>query len=150
MPITNTTQNIKKSKGFTLIELMIVIAIIGILTAIAVPAYNGYIESARAAKMTSHFEEGVRLVRAEFARHTANIATGGTGTIGDCAALRTRLNEGDATAPVGTGDPYAATADADTGQIGVACTDDGDGFASNVIFTRLNAFNVAESTITIE
>jgi type IV pilus assembly protein PilA len=44
---------VNNKKGFTLIELMIVVAIIGVLAAVAIPAYNGYIKKSRMTELAN-------------------------------------------------------------------------------------------------
>jgi type IV pilus assembly protein PilA len=47
---------LSKREGFTLIELMIVVAIVGVLAAIAIPAYNDYVKRSRMSEVVHAFD----------------------------------------------------------------------------------------------
>lgn len=63
-----------RRNGFTLVELMVVVAIIGVLAAIAVPSFAAYLDKARAAEATT-FLASIRQrqesYRAEFGRYAS-------------------------------------------------------------------------------
>ncbi len=47
----------KKNSGFTLVELMIVVAIIGILAAVAIPAFSRYVKKSKTAEASGHINK---------------------------------------------------------------------------------------------
>lgn len=65
-------------EGFTLIEIMIVVAIIAILAAIALPSYSRYVQRARLTEATARISD-LRTKMEQYFQDKRNYGTSGTG-----------------------------------------------------------------------
>ncbi len=99
----------RASKGFTLVELMITVAIVAILGAIAVPLYTGYIRDSKMAEAKANLQ----------VLHTLeeqNLADTGAYVSGaDVAALKAALPAFKPGDPAGLNFTYAVEASVDAG-----------------------------------
>ncbi|UCM53839.1 prepilin-type N-terminal cleavage/methylation domain-containing protein [Aeromonas dhakensis] len=111
----------KKQSGFTLIELMIVVAIVAILAAIALPAYQDYTRRARATEVvvaTGGYKTGVEVC----AQSTQTLTGCDAGTNGIPAAISGASGTSKVATMSVTNGVITGTGTADTGTGGTGCS----------------------------
>lgn len=104
-------------KGFTLIELMIVVAIIGILAAIAIPAYQNYTKRA-------HVTEGL------------NLAGGAKAAVAEFYSSNNRFPDNNASAGLAVATSIKGNA---TESVGVGAVDGTSKTKAGLIFIKYNS-----------
>lgn len=140
-----------RTKGFTLIELMIVVALIGILSAVALAGYNDYTKTAGMSVVFEHYEQGIRAVRWEYSTTHAASANGIDRSVpDDVTGWLDLINSNNGQAPGGGPAYEAGSGTAANGAIGVAVTGTWDAGDSAVTITLPGYRDLATKNVTVE
>lgn len=75
-------KKLKEKKGFTLVELIVVLVILAILAALLIPALTGYIDKAKNKSVIAETRQTVMAAQTLYDEEYAKVKTGGTVSFG--------------------------------------------------------------------
>ena len=106
-------QSMKSEEGFTLVELLVVILIIGILAAIAIPSFLSQREKAQDAEAKSAVKTAATAMETYFTDQSPQTYVGANPAA--LRAIEETLNDAAVTVPVAAGTNYSVRVTSDTG-----------------------------------
>jgi prepilin-type N-terminal cleavage/methylation domain-containing protein len=124
-----------RQTGVSLFELMIALAVIGLLAGVAVPTYRSFIETANMTKVSSNFDQAIRVARNTFQMNETRFAIGLTAATPDNTDDWIKLLNANGAKSPGGDDAYISATnkknpkkgpgrgDAESGSIGVEWND---------------------------
>ncbi len=106
MPSTFDSRRASPAQGFTLVELMVTVAVVGILATVAVPSMTGFVNTSRLAGASEELTASLQMAKSEAVRRNRPVTVcGGQDGSDDCTGstswdqIIVRHDEGDGDDP---------------------------------------------------
>lgn len=140
-------------RGFTLIELMVAVAVLGVVSGIAMQTYRNYVNTSETAMVARNYDQALKYVRTSFLRSKQQVAIGmnpGSNLPASTNDWIVAINPSSAAAPGGGPAYESGQGNTSTGAIGIDFTGNFASIDALVTITRPAYNGVPASSMIVD